>query len=88
MRYCHYERFEFRLVSPIIKRPEHHKFVLENTNFRVDLNNIEILNYINYCLENCVEINLEAIKELSTTTTTTTQADLFSVLQENPSPLQ
>lgn len=64
------------------KRPEHHKFVLENTNFRADLDNAEVLNYINYCLENSIDIDLEALKELSTTTTTTTSPDLISLFKE------
>jgi hypothetical protein len=62
-------------------RPEHHKFVLDNTNFRADLDNIDILFYIKECIENCRDLDFNTLVELSTTTTTTTTTTEPSLLE-------
>jgi hypothetical protein len=73
-------------------RPEQYKFVLENTNVRVDLENLEVLNYIEECLLTNKLIDIAALVEIdkktkpietlttTSTTSTTTERDLFNSL--------
>jgi len=63
------------------KRPDHYKFVLDNTAVRVDLDDIKILTSIKTCLENGTELDIPYLVSQSTetTTTTTTEASLLKM---------